>query len=889
MNNLKENIIVFGLSIVTYGGVATAPFMYDDFPAIKKNADVQGVTPIYQIWSNDFWGFPIIANTSHKSYRPLTVLTFRVICFAFGDWSTAYHVTNILLHATVTLLFTSVCRRVIFKHVTDHASLVAGILFSLHPIHTEAVSGVVGMAELLSSFFFMSALWLCSSEPKPNPVNNKDAMTLNKNKNNGLPVQENGGLKFRGKRDRGNKQTAHDPEVVAVCICKYDHKKYNLLCWRTLAKLILAGCAMLSKESGLTVLGVLAVNEVVLFVESLYCKLHKSNVKGTLINLTVFTSWCIFLFCLRMWVMDWTKPVFAEPDNSASYAKHKLTRFLTYSWLCCVNLWLLISPVVLCYDWSYATIPLVTSLWDIRNFATLLFYVVFCGGMLWLFWKKRRKPRIFRPLAFGISLLVLPFLPASNLFFPVGFVVAERVLYLPSSGFIVLLSLAWSKGRETKPKLRKMFDIFVSIILIFYFLRTVTRNRVWTSREAFMSAGVETFPENAKVHYNWANYLYEHNRTLEAAAEYEKTIELYPNFVSAMNNLATILEENPKTTDKAHEMYVRIIRIHPQGSNAYNNLAALLVKQEKFDDAFRVVMRGIGLLGSDEIPAVIPVARALVKHDKITKAERLYHVSLGKQCVTEEGLKNCEGVNTTLLNDFAMMLQTKGEITRAIQVLKRSLKLQPLDAETLVLLANCFASVDKFREAQETIFRSVEIDPSKSHRMWALASSLFNRGKLLESVRIYERVLELLPDNLEAAGQYAAVLFEFGKPEKAKEILEDLTSRDTECKFDQAWRNFAGLCGKERKFEKGIDLLKTCAHRIENAAIVTSEDKTRCAIVRLLLAKHEKLQAYRYKESGEKTEAKRMWIDAMHNLEKAIALDPSLEAAKQELVAMRNK
>ena len=37
-------------------------------------------------------------------------------------------------------------------------------------------------------------------------------------------------------------------------------------------------------------------------------------------------------------------------------------------------------------------------------------------------------------LATGLALILLPFLPASNLLFPVGFVVAERVLYMPSLG-----------------------------------------------------------------------------------------------------------------------------------------------------------------------------------------------------------------------------------------------------------------------------------------------------------------------------------------------------------------------------------------------------------------------------------------------------------------------
>jgi hypothetical protein len=41
--------------------------------------------------------------------------------------------------------------------------------------------------------------------------------------------------------------------------------------------------------------------------------------------------------------------------------------------------------------------------------------------------------------------MALPFIPASNLFFPVGFVVAERVLYVPSMGFCILVAHGWQK------------------------------------------------------------------------------------------------------------------------------------------------------------------------------------------------------------------------------------------------------------------------------------------------------------------------------------------------------------------------------------------------------------------------------------------------------------
>jgi protein O-mannosyl-transferase len=45
----------------------------------------------------------------------------------------------------------------------------------------------------------------------------------------------------------------------------------------------------------------------------------------------------------------------------------------------------------------------------------------------------------------SLAFMVLPFLPASNLFFPVGFVVAERVLYMPSMGFCILVGFGWTQ------------------------------------------------------------------------------------------------------------------------------------------------------------------------------------------------------------------------------------------------------------------------------------------------------------------------------------------------------------------------------------------------------------------------------------------------------------
>lgn len=51
-------------------------FVFDDTEAIVNNDDIR-ITPIWQIFKNDFWGTNLSHKQSHKSYRPLTILSFR--------------------------------------------------------------------------------------------------------------------------------------------------------------------------------------------------------------------------------------------------------------------------------------------------------------------------------------------------------------------------------------------------------------------------------------------------------------------------------------------------------------------------------------------------------------------------------------------------------------------------------------------------------------------------------------------------------------------------------------------------------------------------------------------------------------------------------------------
>ena len=66
------------LSFLVYSNSRHCDFVFDDVSAIKDNLDLRPTTPWVQLMYNDFWGTPMSAERSHKSYRPLTVATFRL-------------------------------------------------------------------------------------------------------------------------------------------------------------------------------------------------------------------------------------------------------------------------------------------------------------------------------------------------------------------------------------------------------------------------------------------------------------------------------------------------------------------------------------------------------------------------------------------------------------------------------------------------------------------------------------------------------------------------------------------------------------------------------------------------------------------------------------------
>ncbi|KAL1480463.1 hypothetical protein MTO96_051007 [Rhipicephalus appendiculatus] len=70
------------VAVLCYVNSLDGDFVHDDLEAVVGNPDVTGESGRHassssSLWINDFWGRPMADPRSHKSYRPLTVLSFR--------------------------------------------------------------------------------------------------------------------------------------------------------------------------------------------------------------------------------------------------------------------------------------------------------------------------------------------------------------------------------------------------------------------------------------------------------------------------------------------------------------------------------------------------------------------------------------------------------------------------------------------------------------------------------------------------------------------------------------------------------------------------------------------------------------------------------------------
>ena len=145
-----------------------------------------------------------------------------------------------------------------------------------------------------------------------------------------------------------------------------------------------------------------------------------------------------------------------------------------------------------------------------------------------------------RAVMFSLLFMLLPFLPASNILQTVGFVAAERTLYSPSLGWCVLVArgadrlLSRARGLPLTLSLHLTFLSF----LLLSSARLLSRNTVWASRAELFRSGLSSTPNNAKVWYNYGNFLRDQEDKDQARLCYKESVSLQRTTSSSDNSIS---------------------------------------------------------------------------------------------------------------------------------------------------------------------------------------------------------------------------------------------------------------------------------------------------------------------------------------------------------------
>lgn len=937
------------LAFLVYYNTLDAGFVYDDRRAILTNPDVLGQTSIKSLFQNDFWGTPLTDDGSHGSYRPLCVFTYRMNYALSGLRPWSYHFLNIIFHCMATVLVVAVAKRLLPQSCATVGTAVAGITFAVHPIHTEAVAGVVGRADLAACNLFLLSFLLymehvrLRDEPKKRYIQRcKQINTASYIRQQRSPVCSERSFRISchglfqqldicvrrllkaGKIApwlllSGNLPIVFKSKPDAIkmrreCECSVRDSgcESEVLQWMTLAgTLLLAVAATLCKEPAISVLPLCIIYD---FLRSAGEENRISKKRW----LSVYTLGVggITLFYWRIRLAG-SPPVFATADNPAAREASFITRTLTFAYLPIFNFFLLICPTQLSFDWSMDAIPRISSIFDIRNIFTIIFFTIVSRvtwkAVLHEFTKRQHvsykesryhknryghskrnqkrinymynnkiahkhgiegiehysqcregghtkklctgckhsltedhtnacrainnnntmtqqsvcfcivynenKTKLFKPkerrspqksanvaLLIFIGFMLLPFFPASNALFYVGFVVAERVLYMPSVGFCLLLGLGagmLTRGWHTHERRSKAFSVIVLVVIMAMCGRTFYRNLDWRDEESLFRSALHINPP--KAYGNLGSILSAQGRIAEAETAFQRALLHRPNMADVHYNLGILLQ-NQRRYEEAIKSLERAITFRPSMALAYVNLGASLIADGRTAEAASVLRAGAKVDGARvrnrrehdgaRVSALIQLAALHVQRGHWHKALSAYREAL--DIIPEAGVPVVGWNRHTVLtmageiyvqlqqwqqaerNTLAALAAAPYDVptqiayakllarnsSRAVEAetwYKKALSLAPSDPLVRDQYGLFLRSQRRIPEAAEQFLAAARLAPNDGPRAAAAARALRDARRCRAAERWYARAVQLNPEVAENHSNLGAILHLNGK------------------------------------------------------------------------------------------------------------------------------
>ena len=510
-------------------------YIFDEQEALLANpyVNADGVG-FWQVWSRDFWGLP--PERSIGSYRPLPNILWRLL-WHLSELPFLHHWVNVVGHALNAALLASL----VFSITRDRRlGWFAGAIFALSAVITEAVTGVVGIADVLGGLGVLVAV---SALRLPLAA---------------MPFGVFGGLCF----GLFSKESA----IVGV----------PLIAWAALT----TASALHTRPRRLVraLLALVAASAALVFYTEFRRRFFPvSSVKDVLSGLSPDASplarW--FQAFLR-WFRQPDLP--SDPINNPlvnADVPHRLAGALR---VFARGLGQVLFPWSLSGDYSFAAEPVPKRLVFPESVLGALAFVGMPLLGLWAFVRSLlieryaaaapRKLASLRLIAFGAVWLPVAYAPHANFVLLLPTVRAERFWYLPivGSAFCLAALFSWLLDGERAARTRQ---IGLRVVLAFFAVQIVAARKHaldYTDDLAFWSATREAAPNSAKAHLNYSVMVGARGRLDERLVANRRALEIAPDWPMAHIYYGDTLCRL-KRSDQAWRYYKRGFELSPNDPN----------------------------------------------------------------------------------------------------------------------------------------------------------------------------------------------------------------------------------------------------------------------------------------------------------------------------------
>lgn len=540
--------IILAVSVAVYLNTLSNDFVYDDTVQVLQNPWIKDVKFIPAIFTSDVWAFRGEGPSNY--YRPLLHIIFMIDYYIFGLNPLGFHLVNIVFHAVVSVL----------------VFLIASMLIN-HPTRREKrlSSPLTGEERGEGKYNFLFPL-IAAILFATHPIHTEVVAWVS-----GIPE-----LSF----------------TLFYLLSFYFYIKADGEYGRHfLLSILFFFLSTLCKETALT-LPILLIAYDYSF-KNISHPLRENHNNSSLplrerikvrVIIKRYLPYLIvsgIYFIIRTYAIGGFAPLKIHTElSNYEYFINIFPLFIQY-------LEKLILPINL--NAFYVLHP-ISSILEWKGIISIIITINFILAIY--FTHKANKLAFFSLLWIVIPLLPVLYIPALG-----EATFADRYLYLPSVGFVIIVAVGVERICQLKV-LREATVFAIILILIaiicLYSTGIIKRNYIWKSDYTLWLDTVWKSPGGGSPHYNLGNAYYNQGQFNKAIQEYLTALRLNPDHAKAHHNLG-VAYYNQGQFNEAIQEYLIALRLNPYDTVAHNNLGNVYYSQGHLNKAIQEYITALKL------------------------------------------------------------------------------------------------------------------------------------------------------------------------------------------------------------------------------------------------------------------------------------------------------